>query len=132
MNIYTGKFLRLIAPPGPVVSWAADNDGVIRLAAMQDENSLNYERQIMYRDDDDSEWREIDRFEGLQNGWGVTGFTEDNSKIYVTTNLGQDTYSLGIFDPETGTIEDLFENEGTDVTTMGFTPTGEAITVLYR
>ena len=132
MNIYTGKFLRLIAPPGPVVSWGADNDGVIRLATMQDENSLNYERQIMYRDDDESEWREIDRFEGLQNGWGVTGFTEDNSKMYVTTNLGQDTYTLGIFDPETGTIEDLFENEGTDVTSIGFTPTGEAITVLYN
>ena len=132
MNIYTGKFKRLIAPPGPVVGWAADNDGVIRLAAMQDENSLNYETQIMYRDDDDSEWQEIDRFEGLQNGWGVTGFTEDNSKMYVTTNLGQDTYSLGIFDPETGTIEDLFENEGTNVTNIGFTPTGEAITVLYN
>ena len=72
MNIYSGKFKRLIAPPGPVVGWAADNDGVIRLAAMQDENSLNYETQIMYRDDDDSEWQEIDRFEGLQNGWGVT------------------------------------------------------------
>ncbi len=52
--------------------------------------------------------------------------------MYVTTNLGQDTYSLGIFDPETGTIEDLFEKEGTDVTNIGFTPTEEAITVLYN
>ena len=132
MNVYTGKFNRQLLPPGPVVAWGADNDGAVRLAAMQDENSLNYETQIMYRDDEDSEWREIDRFEGLQNGWGDIGFTEDNSKIYVTSNLGQDTYSISLFDPETGMMEDLFASEGTDVTSIGFTPTGEAITVLYN
>ncbi|MBT6073396.1 MAG: hypothetical protein HOH08_00430, partial [Gammaproteobacteria bacterium] len=75
MNVYTGKFRRLIAPPGPVISWGADNDGVVRLAAMQDEESLNFETQIMYRDDAESDWTEIDRFEGMQNGWGLLGFT---------------------------------------------------------
>jgi len=132
MNVYTGKFIRQLLPPGPVVAWGADNDGTVRLAAMQDENSLNYETQILYRDDDESEWREIDRFEGLQNGWVDIGFTEDNSKIYVTTNLGQDTYSISLFDPQTGMMEDVFANEGTDVMDIGFTPTGEAITVLYN
>ena len=29
-------------------------------------------------------------------------------------------------------MEDLFASEGTDVTSIGFTPTGEAITVLYN
>ena len=61
----------MFTPPGPVMGWGADNDGVIRLAAMQDENSLSYETQVMYREDEDSEWTEIDRFEGLQNGWGL-------------------------------------------------------------
>ena len=132
MNVYTGKFNRLLTPPGPVVGWGADNDGVIRFAAMQDENSLNYETQIMYRANEDSEWEEVDRFEGLQNGWGAVGFTEDNEKIFVTSNLGRDTFALSIFDPETGDMEDLFENEGTDVQRIGFTPTGEPITVLYN
>ena len=132
MNVYTGKFNRQLLPPGPVVGWGSDNDGTIRLAAMQDENSLNYETQIMYRDDDDSEWREIDRFEGLQSGWSDIGFTEDNSKLYVTSNLGQDTYSISLFDPETGMMEEVFANEGTDVTSIGFTPTGQPITVLYN
>lgn len=132
MNVYTGKFRRLIAPPGPVISWGADNDGVVRLAAMQDEESLNFETQIMYRDDAESDWTEIDRFEGMQNGWGLLGFTENNEKIYVTSNLGQDTYSVSLFDPQTGDMEDVFENEGTDVTNLGFTPTGEPVTILYN
>ena len=132
MNVYTGKFIRLLMPPGPVVGWGADNDGVIRLAAMQDENSMNYETQIMYREDEDAEWQEVDRFAGIQNGWSAVGFTEDNDKIYVTSNLGRDTYALSMFDPETGGLEDLFENEGTDVQRIGFTPTGEPITVLYN
>ena len=131
MNVYNGKFNRVLSPPGPVINWGADNDGVVRLATIQDENSRTYERQILYRDSEDSEWREIDRFDGLQNGWNLVGFNEDNSKIYVTSNLGRDTYSLGLFDPETSMIEDLFENEGTDVNYIGFTPTGEPITVIY-
>ncbi|SVE44059.1 uncharacterized protein METZ01_LOCUS496913, partial [marine metagenome] len=114
MNVYTGKFSRVLSPPGPVTNWGVDNNGVIRMATMQDENSLSYETQIMYRENEDSEWREVDRFEGLQNGWGQLGFTEDNGQIYITSNLGRDTYSIGVFDPETGDIEDLFENEGTD------------------
>ena len=79
-----------------------------------------------------SEWREIDRFEGFGNGWSDIGFTEDNSKLYVTSNLGQDTYTISLFDPETGMMEEVFANEGTDVTSIGFTPTGEPITVLYN
>ncbi len=132
MNVFTGNFFREISPPGPVVSWGADHEGVVRLAAMQDENSLSYETQIIYRENEDSEWREVDRFEGLQNGWGSLGFTEDNKKIYITSNLGRDTYSIGLFDPETGDIKDLFENEGTDVTRLGFSDDGEAITIVYN
>ena len=132
MNVYTGKFSRVLSQPGPIIGWGVDNNGVVRLAAMQDENSLNYETQIIYRENEDSEWREVDRFEGLQNGWGQLGFTEDNKKIYVTSNLGRDTYSIGVFDPETGDIEDLFENEGTDVTRLGLTDYGEAITIVYN
>jgi len=132
MNVFTGKFFRQLSPPGPVIAWGADHEGVIRFAAMQDENSLSYETQIIYRENEDSEWREVDRFEGLQNGWSQLGFTKNNKKIYITSNLGRDTYSIGLFDPETGDIEDLFENEGTDVTRLGFTDDGEAITILYN
>ena len=132
MNVYTGKFRRMLTPPGPVMRWGADNDGVIRLAAMQDENSLSYETQVMYREDEDSEWTEIDRFEGIQNGWGLLGFTENNEKMYVTSNLGQDTYSISLFDPQTGEMEDVFDNEGTDVNYLGFTPTGEPVTIIYN
>ena len=132
MNVYTGKFRRMLTPPGPVMGWGVDNDGVVRLAAMQDENSLSYETQIMYREDEESEWTEIDRFEGLQNGWGLMGFTENNEKLYVTSNLGQDTYSVNLFDPQTGEMEDVFANEGTDVNYLGFTPTGEPVTIIYN
>jgi dipeptidyl aminopeptidase/acylaminoacyl peptidase len=132
MNVYTGKFRRILTPPGPVMGWGVDNDGVVRLAAMQDENSLSYETQVMYREDEESEWTEIDRFEGLQNGWGLMGFTENNEKLYVTSNLGQDTYSVSLFDPQTGEMEDVFANEGTDVNYLGFTPTGEPVTIIYN
>lgn len=132
MNVYTGKFRRMLTPPGPVMGWGVDNDGVVRLAAMQDENSLSYETQVMYREDEESEWTEIDRFEGLQNGWGLMGFTENNEKLYVTSNLGQDTYSVNLFDPQTGEMEDVFANEGTDVNYLGFTPTGEPVTIIYN
>ena len=130
MNVYTGKFFRVLVQPGPVTAWGVDNNGVVRMATMQDENSLAYETQIMYRDNEDSEWREVDRFEGMQNGWTSLGFTEDNKKIYVTSNLGRDTFALSLFDPATGELEDLFENEGTDVTRIGMTDDGEVITIV--
>ena len=78
MNVNTGKFFRQITSPGPVISWATDNDGVLRLAALQDEESLTYETKIIYRDNENEEFREIDRFEGLQNGWGAVGWDENN------------------------------------------------------
>ncbi|MAR96136.1 MAG: hypothetical protein CMG17_00655 [Candidatus Marinimicrobia bacterium] len=132
MNVYTGKFFRQIKSPGPVINWAADRDGVLRLATFQDEESLSYETKIMYRDNEEEDFREIDRFEGLQNGWAAIGWNNEQDKIYVTSNLGRDTYSIGLLDPKTGEIEDVFESEGTDVGSMGFTDNGEPITVLYR
>ena len=132
MNVYNGKFFRQITSPGPVISWATDRDGVLRLAALQDEESLSYETKIIYRDNENEEFREIDRFEGLQNGWGAIGWDENQEKVYVTSNLGRDTYSIGLLDPNTGDIEDVFEAEGAEVTNMGFTDDGEPITVVYR
>jgi len=132
MNVNTGKFFRQITSPGPVISWATDRDGVLRLAALQDEESLSYETKIIYRDNENEEFREIDRFEGIQNGWGAIGWDENNEKIYVTSNLGRDTFAIGLLDPNTGDIEDVFEAEGADVTNMGFTEAGEPITVVYR
>ena len=41
MNVYNGKFFRQITSPGPVISWATDRDGVQRLAALQEEESLS-------------------------------------------------------------------------------------------
>ena len=132
MNVYTGKFFRQITSPGPVISWATDRDGVLRLAALQDEESLSYETKIIYRDNENEEFREIDRFEGLQNGWGAIGWDENNEKVYITSNLGRDTYAIGLLDPNTGDIEEIFESEGAEVTNMGFTDDGEPITIVYR
>jgi len=132
MNVYNGKFFRQITSPGPVVSWATDRDGVLRLAALQDEESLSYETKIIYRDNENEEFREIDRFEGLQNGWGAIGWDESQEKVYITSNLGRDTYGIGLLDPNTGDIEDVFEAEGAEVSSMGFTDDGEPITVVYR
>ena len=132
MNVYNGKFFRQITSPGPVISWATDRDGGLRLAALQDEESLSYETKIIYRDSENEEFREIDRFEGLQNGWGAIGWDENQEKVYVTSNLGRDTYAIGLLDPNTGDIEDVFEAEGAEVTNMGFTDDGEPITVVYR
>ena len=84
------------SPPGPVINWATDRDGVLRLATLQDEESLSYETKIIYRDREDEEFREIDRFEGLQNGWGAIGWDENQEKVYVTSNLGRDTYAIGL------------------------------------
>ena len=68
----------------------------------------------------------------MQNGWGAIGWDENQEKVYVTSNLGRDTYAIGLLDPNTGDIEDVFEAEGAEVTNMGFTDDGEPITVVYR
>ena len=132
MNVYNGKFFRQITSPGPVINWATDRDGVLRLAALQDEESLSYETKIIYRDGEDEEFREIDRFEGLQNGWGAIGWDENQEKVYITSNLGRDTYAISLLDPNTGEMEDVFEADGANVSAMGFTEDGEPITVVYR
>ena len=87
MNVYNGKFFRQITSPGPVISWATDRDGVLRLATLQDEESLSYETKIIYRDGEDEEFREIDRFEGLQNGWGAIGWDETKRKSTLHPTL---------------------------------------------
>ena len=60
------------------------------------------------------------RMKNLEKSIGSKGFRmvgsswmdENNEKIYVTSNLGRDTYALGLLDPNTGDIEDVFEAEG--------------------
>ena len=54
----------------------------------------------------------FNRFEGLQNGWGAIGWDENQEKVYITSNLGRDTYAISLLDPNTGEMEDVFEADG--------------------
>ena len=116
---------KLTAAPGRNCHYLADLKGVVR-ACLSLETDLS--RLLLYRADHDAAWETLARFTNDSGFVVPIGFTADNKRLYVLSNLGSDTRSLYEFDPATKTLgKKLFEAQGVDVTNPLYSADGRQL-----
>jgi dipeptidyl aminopeptidase/acylaminoacyl peptidase len=103
----------LVKPPGRHCTYLADHVGTVRLCTTLETDGS---RQILYRDDDKSEWGKITGFSSDSRVVEAIGFMPDNRRLYVLSNRDRDTIALFEMDPKTGTLGNLiYEAPSVDI-----------------
>ncbi|WP_221411500.1 S9 family peptidase [Dysgonomonas sp. 216] len=112
LNIETGEMTILAENPGNIQGWMTDHDGKLRIAIALD----GVNQSLLYRDSEDQPFG-IVITTNFKESLSPRTFTEDNKKLYATSNLGRDKSALVIYDPQTATEEKLiYENDTYDIT----------------
>jgi dipeptidyl aminopeptidase/acylaminoacyl peptidase len=124
-----------------------DNAGVERAVLVETYKRHNWlvDKYILYREDVNAPWRHLIDFDtSLTRDYEITGFTPDNQRMYVKTNIYDNYTTLYEVDPKTMTRTLLYQNPNADVA-VDFTTramgiqvsslchpqTGELLTILY-
>lgn len=117
LDIQNGAKRRVTIPPGNPQFWMADHDGTIRFVAVEGDRPRDLVSRYMYRADEDSDWVQLFESHYFDNGWYPLDFTADNRKLYVASNLEDDSKAIYVYDPATQQMEErLFGVEEYDVT----------------
>lgn len=111
VNIHTGDMKMVAENPGTVGGWMTDNSGAIRIAYAME----GLKRTILYRDDEKQPFRPIFSTDFTESIIPA-GFTGDDQRLYVLSNLDRDTSALYVFDPRKGELEEkLYERDDVDL-----------------
>ncbi|MDD4836101.1 MAG: S9 family peptidase [Dethiosulfovibrio sp.] len=111
VNIHNGNMEMVAENPGTVGGWMTDHDGVIRIAYAMD----GLKRTILYREKASEDFSPIFSTDFTDSVIPV-GFTADNSKLYVLSNLDRNTKALYLFDPaKRSFVEMLYERDDVDL-----------------
>lgn len=110
MDVNSGELTLVAENPGTIVGWGTDHDGKLRLAYEYDGTT----NRVLYRAAEQDPWKVI--FEtNFRDSVDPVGFTADNSRLYVISDLGRDKGALFEYDPATGKQELLYENDEASV-----------------
>lgn len=114
MQLATGD-LRLVAEnPGNIQGWVTDHEGALRLATTTD----GVNTAVLFRETEDDEWREVASYDFKEAATPI-GFTFDNQRVWVSSNVGRDKAAIFEFDPATGEHGELvFEHDEVDVSSL--------------
>jgi len=111
VNVLSGEMEMVAENPGTVGGWMTDHRGRIRIAYAME----GLKRTILYRDDEGQPFRPIFSTD-FTDSVIPAGFTGDDEKLYVMSNLDRDTTALYLFDPKSGNFEDmLYERDDVDL-----------------
>ncbi len=102
MNINSGKLKKIVRNTNEVLTWVADNNGVVRVGISTGRGTEDLKYELIYRSDEDSPWRTL--FEIYDDTLVVFGFDETNSRLFVAARLDGGLYKLYAMDPETGQL----------------------------
>ena len=106
MDVNSGELSLIAENPGTIVSWRTDHGGKLRIATEYDGTTA----RVLYRAAEQDPWKVI--FEtNFRDSVDPVGFTADNSRLYVISDLGRDKGALFEYDPATGKQELLYEND---------------------
>ena len=116
LNLASGD-LRLVAEnPGNITEWGTDHEGKIRYAIATD----GVEHTYLYRDDVSSPFKPV-LTTSYRDRFSPQGFTPDNRKLYVVSNLGRDKAAVVLVDPATAKEERVvYARDDYDVTSVEF------------
>jgi len=102
LNIITGELIMIAKNPGNVRSWMVDNEGTVRIA---------YAEDVLYRKDENSEFKKLIDNEGEDDAFTIHYFTPDNKNVYAYSNIGRDKTAIVEYDLDANKeIKVLFED----------------------
>ena len=102
LNVYTGTKIKVAKSPGEFGQLLADNKGQIRVATtISTSNGKNY-HEFYYRNDNDSDWKLLKKYEDNNNPIRLLSFSEDGQSFFLTSrhkvsDSEQDTNALFSF-----------------------------------
>lgn len=100
-------------PPARDCTYDTDLAGEVRICVAHE---TDRSRRLLYRSDENAPWVELAHYEADQPSMYPLGFTPDNRRLYVSSNIGRDTRALFEYDPETKSLGKLlFEANGLDL-----------------
>lgn len=110
-NVATGEIQLVAENPGNVVRWVTDWSGRIRAAVTTDGTTMS----LLFRETDTTPWRTLARHD-FREKLAPLGFTVDDRRLLVWSNVGRDKAAIFEYDPTTSTYGRLvFEHPDVDV-----------------
>jgi len=100
LDLASGALTLVAENPGNITEWGTDHDGKIRYAITTDGVNQTY----LYRDDASGPFKPV-LTTTFRDRFAPQGFTPDNRKLYVVSNLGRDKAAVVLVDPATGKEE---------------------------
>ncbi len=111
LDIETSELKMIAENPGTIAGWMTDHDGKLRLAYTADGVNTG----VLYRKTEDDDFEQLIET-NFRDNFSPEGFTYDNKKLYVMSNLGRNTSALYLYNPETKEQEELlYERDDVDL-----------------
>lgn len=106
--------MKLIAKnPGNVQGWLLDNAGYVRGAVSLD----GLKGQFLYKNKKDDEFRVLQEFSPLDEGFSPLAFDFDDETLFVASNIGRDRAAIYKYSPDKNKLgEMIFSHDEVDVT----------------
>ena len=127
VDLKTGKIEMDTENPGDVQGWQADNELQVRAAQVQTPDGGTI---IRVRNDAKSPWRELIKWGPDETFGGISGFSPDNKKIWITTSLDVNAARLLEYDIATGAHKVIAEDSQFDVEGVVTNPKTNALEVV--
>jgi len=134
MDVDTGRQVEVARAPVKRAQFAADLDGVVRIAAGADQE--NYSR-LLYRENDKADWRVInDERSSKRTEWPL-GFSADGKTVYLQVHDRSGPDAIVGFDPASGQRTEVLRDAQVDpdfvlYSVDGGTPVGAAYVSDHR
>lgn len=97
VNVNTGRQKRVLRGPIERNSFGTDNNGVVRITQGMSEDYKT--KTVLYRQDEKSEWRQIDHRNTEESTYRFIKFNRDNSKFYYYLSEQGKSSAIYLFDP---------------------------------
>ena len=129
LNTQDGSFSVITKPEDPVLeTYPAgpneeviniyDNNGILRAVQIEESLKPGYvvDKYILYRDSETSSWTRFVEFDlSTSRRYEIIGFSEDNTKLYVKTNIYDNYITIYEVDPQTEARQVVYRNKNADI-----------------
>ncbi len=111
MDVDTGELELVAENPGSIAGWGTDHKGKVRLAYAVE----GLKQTVLYRKDETAEFEPLITTD-FTDDFVPAGFTGDNQRLYVFSNINRDKDALYEYDPETKeTLGLIYEHPEVDL-----------------
>jgi dipeptidyl aminopeptidase/acylaminoacyl peptidase len=124
LNLKTKELALIAENPGHITSWIPDHDGRIRVATSTD----GVNTSLLYRADEKSPFKTVITT-NFKESIAPYGFSFDNTKLYVSSNINRDKSAIVLIDPATAKEERvIFEHPDVDAGSLDWSRKRQVIT----